>query len=98
MARIHGEEGRLGHVGAHRPGIVGRHAGRPQLLQEDRLEVDEMEERAGDVHHRLAGADPLALAVTQVELDRGVARAAEFFQPLQRQPRREHDGRRMKMA
>ena len=51
-----------------------------------------MEERAGDVHHRLAGADPLALAVAQVELDRGVARAAEFLEPLERQPRREHHG------
>jgi hypothetical protein len=51
-----------------------------------------MEERARDVHHRLAGADPLALAVAQVEIDRGVARLAELFQPLQRQPRREYHG------
>ena len=90
MARIHGEEGRLGHVGAHRPGIVGRDAGRAELLQEDRLEIDEMEERAGDVHHRLAGADPLALDVALVDLDRGVARRGRFLEPLQRQPRREH--------
>ena len=90
MARIHRQEGRLGHVGTHRPGVVGGHAGWPQLLQEDRLEVDEMEERTGDVHHRLAGADPLALGIAQVEIDRRVARAAELLQPLQRQPRREY--------
>ncbi len=92
VARIHGEERRLGHVGAHRPGVVGSDAGRSQLLQEDRLEIDQMEERARDVHHRLAGADPLALVVAQVDLDLGVARLARLRQPVERQPRRENHG------
>ncbi len=91
MARIHGEEGRPRHVGAHGPGVVGRDAGRPELLQEDRLEVDEMEERPGDVDHRLAGADPLALDVALVDLDLGLAVGLHFLQPVERQTRREHD-------
>ena len=90
MTGIHGEEGRLRHVRTHRPGIVGGHAGGAELLQEDRLEIDEMEERAGDVHHRFAGADPLALAIAQVEVHRRIAGAAGFLQPFQREPRREH--------
>src|SRR5205814_8785208 len=58
----------------------------------DRLEVDQMEERAADVHHRLAGPDPLAFDVALVDLDRGVALAAGLLEPLQREPRREHHG------
>ena len=98
MARIHGEEGRLGHVGAHRPGVVGGDAGRAQLLQEDRLEVDEMEERAGDVHHRLAGADPLALAVAQVELDQVLRDRPDVFSHSSASRGANTTGRRMKMA
>ena len=92
VARVHGQEGRHRHVGAHRPGIVGRDAGRAQLLQEDRLEIHEMEERAGDVHHRFAGADPLALVVALVDLDIGLPIGRHLPQPVDREPGREHHG------
>ena len=36
----------IGQVGAHGVGVVGGDAGRPQPLQEDRLEVDQVLERA----------------------------------------------------
>ena len=73
VPRVHGEEADIGQVGAHGVGVEGGDAGRPQLLQEDGLEVDQMAERAGDVHHRLAGADPAALLVALVDLDLGAA-------------------------
>jgi hypothetical protein len=98
MARVHREEGRPWAVGAHGEGVVGGDAGRPQLLQEERLEVDQMEEGAGDVHHRLAGADPLALAIAQVDLDRGAARAPVSAASRAPAAAPNTTGRRMKIA
>ena len=58
VARIHREERDFGQVGAHCRGVVGRHAGRPELLQQHGFEIDKVKERTGHVEDRLAGADP----------------------------------------
>ncbi len=73
MARIHGEEGDIGQIGAHGEGIEGGDAGRAQLHQQQRLEIGEMHEGAGHIHDRLTGADPPALVILEIDLELGVA-------------------------
>ena len=58
VARIHREERDFRQVGAHCRSVVGRHAGRPELLQQHGFEIDELIERPSHVEDRLAGADP----------------------------------------
>ena len=83
---VHGEEGDLGQVRAHREGVVGRDAGRTQLHQEQRLQIDQMVERAGDIQDRLTGADPAAFPMDQVDLDLEPAFPGDALKPLHRQP------------
>jgi len=58
MACIHRQKRHARQVGAHRRGVVGGDAGRPDLLQQHGFEIDQMIERAGYVEDRFAGADP----------------------------------------
>jgi hypothetical protein len=88
VPRIHRQEGRARQLGAHGVGVVGGDAGRPQLLQQHRLAVDQVAQRAGDVEHRLARPDPFAFGVAQVDLDREAALLGHLLQPFDRQPRR----------
>ena len=87
VPRIHRQERDLGQVGAHRRGVVGRDAGRPELLQQQGFEIDQMIERAGDVEDRLAGADPGALGIVQLDLEIDAARGRHAFEELDRQAR-----------
>ena len=73
MARVHRHERGLGQVGAHGIGVVGGDAHRADLLQQDGLQIDQMDQRSGDVEDRLSRADPLALRVAQIDLEPGVA-------------------------
>ena len=91
VTRVHGEEGHLGQIDAHRIGVIGGNAGRTDLLQIDRLEIDEVPEGTGDVEQRLAGADPGAFGITQVDLELGLARGGDGVQPVDREARREDD-------
>ena len=88
MARIHRHECHLRQVGAHGIGVVRRHARRPQLLQQQRLQVHQVIERAGHVHQRLAGADPAALFVAQVDPEANAALDGHTLQPGDRKARR----------
>ena len=91
VARVEAEEGDLRQLGAHDIGVVGRNAGGAELLQEQRFEIDQMLERAGEVKDRLAGADPFTLGVSQVDLDGDAARRRHRVQPVDGQPRRRDD-------
>src|SRR4051794_9029061 len=91
VARVHGEEADIGQVGAHAVGVERGDAGAAELLEQDGLEVDEVAHRAGDVHHGLAGPDPVALLVEQLDLDLGPALGLDRLQPVERQPRRAQD-------
>ncbi len=42
VARVHGQKCHMGQIGAHGEGVEGGNAGRSQFLQEDRLEIDQM--------------------------------------------------------
>ena len=74
VPRIHRQERDLRQVGAHRLGVVGGDAGGPELLQQHGFEIDEMVERAGHVEDRLAGADPGALRMVELDVELGAAR------------------------
>ena len=100
MPGIHGEEGDLGQVGAHGEGVVGGDAGRPQLLQQQRLEIDQMA-RAEPEMYMIGSPAPtqLAFAVEQVDLDLGAALAWRSPSSQSSASRgAETTGRRMKMA
>jgi hypothetical protein len=91
MPRIHGKEGDMRQVRAHRVGVEGGDAGGSELHQEYRLGIHEMHERAGNVHDGLAGADPLALAILQVDVEGRAARLRHLLQPLDAEAwRRDH--------
>ena len=88
--------GRSAHIAE---GVVGGDAGGPELLQQQGLEVDEMVERAGDVEDRLAGADPGAFGVDQLDVEPRAARSAAMASSHSSASRgAETTGRRMKMA
>ncbi len=91
MPRIHRQERDLRQVGAHRRGVVGGDAGGPELLQQHGFEIDQMIERAGDVEDRLAGADPGAFGVVQLDVEAGAARRRHAFEKLDREARRRDD-------
>jgi hypothetical protein len=92
MAGVEGEELDLGQVDADREGVVGGDAGSAQLLQEQGLQVDQIAEGAGNVEQRLAGADPTAFVVVELDVEAGIARRRHRLEPFQRQPRRGDDG------
>ena len=91
VARVHGEEARIGQVGAHRVGIVGGDAGRPQALQEHGLQIDQMAERAVQVHQGLAGTDPSTLLVHKLDIDHRPALGRDALQPVDGQAGRRQD-------
>ena len=91
VARIHRQEGDVRQVGTDGIGVIGGDTGRPDLLQEDRLQIDQMGERAGDVHHRIAGADPGPFLEVQRYVEFRAARPGHALQPLDGQPRCEGD-------
>ena len=92
VARVHGEEAGFGQGDAHLERVVRGHAGRADFLQHDRFEVGERDQAAGDVDDRLAGADPGAFGVAQVELEFLSALVGDRLQPFQHQARRRDDG------
>ena len=85
---IHREKGDLGQFGAHRIGVVGGDASRPELLQQHRLEIDEVRQRAGHIEDRLAGADQRPFRVVQLDVEAGAAVGGDSFEKLDRQARR----------
>ena len=66
--------------------------GGPSFLQEHGLDVDQLPERPGDVHERLAGADPVALGKAELDLELDVTRPGDLFQPVERELRRAQHG------
>jgi hypothetical protein len=89
---IHGEEAHVRQIGAHQKGVEGGDARRPELLQEHGLDVDQLTERPGDVHERLAGADPVTLGKAELDLELDVTRAGDLAQPVERELRRAQHG------
>jgi hypothetical protein len=89
VARVHGDEGGVGQIGAHHAGVPGRDAGRPDALQEHGLQVDQLGQAAGDVQKRLAGADPVAFGVHRFDVEAGAARIGHAREPVERQLGRE---------
>jgi hypothetical protein len=77
---IHGEKGYLGQIGAHRVSVVGGNTGRPEFLQQHRLEVDEVEERTGQVEDRFAGAHPGALRMVELDFEADASRSGLAFE------------------
>ena len=73
---------------AHLIRVMGRDAGRPQLLQQDRLAIGQRREAAGDVGDRFAGADPASFGMHHVEVEAGSPRRRDGRQPVERQARR----------
>ncbi len=88
MPRIHRHIGNLRQIGAHRIGVVGGNASGPQPLQQHRLEIDQVKQRARDVEERLTGADQGAFGVVQLDAEAGAALGRRIFEKCDRQPRR----------
>ena len=86
VPRLHRQEGDRGQRQAHLVGVVRGHAGRADLLQEDRLQVRQQGEAAGDVDQRLAGAGPASLRVGHIDIEGGAALGGHPRQPVQHQP------------
>ncbi len=91
VPRVHRQKRNLGQIGAHRRGVVGGNAGRPDLLQQHGFEIDQMRERAGQIEDRLAGADPGGLGMVELDLEAGAALRRHPFEKLDRQARRADD-------
>ena len=72
----------------HLVGVVGGDAGRADLLQQDRFEIGQMHHAAGEVDDRLAGADPVAFLVDQVDVDWVPRIGGGGLQPVEHQPGR----------
>jgi len=87
----HRQKGDAGQVDAHRVGVVSGDTGGAQFLQIERLEVDEVAQRPGDVEQRFAGADPFALFVVQMNVELRAACLGDVLQPADHEARREHD-------
>ncbi len=92
MPRVHGEKRHLRQFGAHGVGVVGGDAGGAELLQQDGLEIDKGAERAREIKDRLAGADPVALAIDEARFELGLARRCHAIEPIEHQARRRDDG------
>ena len=61
VARLHRQERDVRQRQAHLVGVVRGDPGRADLLQQDRFQVGQLHQAAGDVGERLAGADPVRL-------------------------------------
>ena len=82
---IHRDEADVGQIGAHEERVERGDARRTELLQEHRLQVDQLPERSRDIEERLAGADPVALLEAQLDRELGAAGAADLEQPVERE-------------
>jgi hypothetical protein len=91
MPRIHRQKGDLRKVGAHRIGVVGGNASRANFLQQDCLEIDEIEQRASHVKHRVAGPDPGTLRVREFDIELLAAFGSRAFEQGDREARRADD-------
>ena len=87
VARIHGQEGGVRQGDAHLEGVVCGDAGGADFLQEDGFQVGQGLEAAGDVDQRLAGADPGAFGVHQLDVEFLAARLGDRFQPFDHERR-----------
>ena len=92
VPRIHGQEPRLRQFEAHLIGVVRSDAGRADLLEEQGLQIRELAEGPGKVEDGVAGADPGAFRVHDLDVEGGPARGRHGLHPFHHQARRADDG------
>ena len=88
VACLHCQERGTGQGKAHLIGVVRSDGSRTDLLQQDGFQVGQLHQAAADIGERLAGADPGALVVHQLDVEAGAAFACHVLQPFDHQPRR----------
>ena len=86
MPGIHRQERHLGKLDAHVVGVVGRHAGAPQTLQEYRLEIDEGSKGATQIAQHITRTDPGTLDMRLFNRNGHIPMRRHALQPFNRQP------------
>ena len=85
MPGIHCQKSGVRHISAHLIGVIGSDTGRPQLLQQDRFQIDQTMQRTGQIKQGLTRTDPVTFLIILLDVESRSPRLRHVFKPADSQ-------------